>query len=149
MLLGIVGATHPARLTHATAHHWFVMHVVGVLVCPLVGVALMFLLRGRRDLVAVVAILAAYVYATCYTAPDVVSGVGLRDRPVGAGTPRPDAVRLMFHIGTRFGGRGGVGALPCRCPGYVAIGVSTGWLSWLAASSAPMVARATAPAHDS
>ncbi|MEP6816003.1 MAG: hypothetical protein ABI873_10675, partial [Marmoricola sp.] len=105
LLLGIVGTTHPMHLTPATAHHWFAMHLAGLFVVPLIGVALAWLVRGRRDLVAVVAVVAAYVFATAYSALDVISGIGngyVIDR-LGVGTPRPTAVNLMFHIGTQLG----------------------------------------------
>lgn len=49
--------------------------------------------------------LAAYLYATCYTALDVISGIGAGyvTRHLGPDVPRPDAVRLMFRIGTPLG----------------------------------------------
>ncbi|MGB3763010.1 MAG: hypothetical protein WA966_07275 [Ornithinimicrobium sp.] len=106
VLLGLVGATHPSGLRPDTAEHWFWMHVAGVLVFPLVGVALAWLVRGRRDVLAIGIVLAAYVYATFYTALDVISGIGngyvtaeLGDDAV----PRPPAIWLAFRIGTMLG----------------------------------------------
>lgn len=106
VLLGLTGATHPNRLSPETADHWFWMHIAGVLVFPLVGVALAWLVRGRRDLMAIGIVVAAYVYATFYTALDVISGIGngyvtaeLGDDAV----PRPRAISLAFRIGTQLG----------------------------------------------
>ncbi len=106
VLLGLTGATHPSGLNPETAEHWFWMHIAGVLVFPLVGVALAWLMRGRRDLMAIGIVLASYVYATFYTALDVISGIGngyvtaeLGDDAV----PRPRAISLAFRIGTQLG----------------------------------------------
>lgn len=106
VLLGIVGTTHPMHLTPSTAHQWFVIHVGGLFVFPLVGVAVAWLVWGRRDLLALGVVAASYVFAVCYTALDVVSGVGngyVTDRLGAAAVPRPDAVTLAFHIGSRLG----------------------------------------------
>ena len=72
---------------------------------PLVGVALAALVRGRTDPVAWAVRLAAYVYATFYTALDVISGVaaGYVTHELGPGVPRPEAVSLLFRIGTPLG----------------------------------------------
>ncbi len=102
--LGVVGATHPAHLTPATAHHWWVMHVGGLLVFPLVGVALASLVWHRRDAIALVAMGGAAVFAYFYTALDVVSGIAagwVTDRL--GDVPRPEEVRLLFQIGGRLG----------------------------------------------
>lgn len=106
VLLGIVGATHPRGLNPDTAQHWFLMHLAGVLVFPMVGVALAWLVRGRRDLLAVGVALSAYVYATFYTALDVISGIGngyVTDQLGNDAVPRPPAISLAFRIGTRLG----------------------------------------------
>ena len=47
--LGIAGATHPHSLSYPTSEHWWQMHVAGMFVFPLVGVALMALVWARRD----------------------------------------------------------------------------------------------------
>lgn len=105
LALAGVGLFHPHHLTYDTAQTWFLLHLPGLLVFPLVGAALAVLVRGRRDAVAWAVRLAAYLYATCYTALDVISGVGAGyvTRHLGPDVPRPDAVRLMFRIGTPLG----------------------------------------------
>ena len=59
--------------------------------------------------------LTAYVYATFYSALDVVSGIaaGYVTRELGPGVPRPDEVRLLFRIGTPLGEIGSVALLAC------------------------------------
>ncbi len=114
VLLGATGMTHPNGLNPDSAEHWFWMHVVGVVVFPLVGVALAWLVRSRRDPLAIAVIVAAYVYATFYTALDVISGIGngyatwqLGD----AAVPRPASISLAFKIGTMLGDIGAVALL--------------------------------------
>lgn len=116
VLLGVTGMTHPHRLDPSTAEHWFWMHVAGVFVFPLVGAALAWLVRGRRDPLAVGIMATAFVYAILYTALDVVSGIGngyttwqLGDDAV----PRPRAISLAFQIGTRMGDVGAWALFAC------------------------------------
>ncbi len=105
VVLALAGLFHPHHLTAATSYRWWTLHVAGLVVFPLVGVALMALFRGRRDPVAWVVVIAAYVYATFYSALDVVNGIaaGYVTWSLGAGVPRPDEVRYLFHIGSPLG----------------------------------------------
>lgn len=103
--LGAAGLLHPHHLSYGTADTWFGLHLAGLLVFPLVGVAAFRLVRGRRDPVAWLVRLTAYVYATLYTALDVISGIaaGWVTRRIGPGVPRPEEVSLLFRIGTPIG----------------------------------------------
>lgn len=105
LALAVAGLFHPHHLSYDTSYRWFALHVPGLLVFPLVGLALAELVHGRRDAVAWLVRLAAYVYATFYTALDVVSGIGAGwvTHELGPGVPRPRAVSLMFGIGTPLG----------------------------------------------
>jgi hypothetical protein len=72
---------------------------------PLVGLALAAMFRGRRDPLAAVAVLAAFVYATAYTALDVINGIGAGyvTWRLDPAAPRPDEVRSLFDIGSPLG----------------------------------------------
>lgn len=115
LALAVAGLFHPHRLDASTADRWFGLHLAGLLVFPLVGLALAWLVRGRSDPVAWVVRVTAYVYATFYTALDVVSGLaaGYVTRELGPGVPRPDEVRLLFRIGTPVGEVGSWALLAC------------------------------------
>ena len=105
LALAVAGLFHPHHLTYETSYRWFALHLPGLLAFPLVGVALAALVRARTDALAWAIRVAAYVYATFYTALDVISGVaaGYVTHELGPGVPRPEAVSLLFRIGTPLG----------------------------------------------
>jgi len=115
LVLAAAGLFHPHALTHATAPRWTMLHVAGLFVFPLVAVALVALVRGRRDPVVWVVTLTAYVYATAYSALDVISGIGAGyvTWRLGEGVPRPDEVRFLFSIGGRLGDAGSLALIAC------------------------------------
>ena len=47
--LAVAGLLHPHHLTYDTSYRWFALHLPGLLVFPLVGVALAVLVRTRAD----------------------------------------------------------------------------------------------------
>jgi hypothetical protein len=106
---------HPHGLTHDSAQRWFFLHIAGLAVFPLVGVALAALMGRRRDVLAWGVRVTAYLYATFYTALDVISGIaaGYVTRELGPDTPRPDEVSLLFRIGTPLGEIGSWALLVC------------------------------------
>lgn len=115
LALAVTGLLHPHHLTSTTAERWWMLHVAGLLVFPLVGLALVGLVRGRADPVALLVRVTAYVYATFYTALDVVSGIAagfVTDR-LGPGVDRPEEVKLLFRIGTPLGEVGSCALLAC------------------------------------
>jgi len=103
--LAVVGVTHPAELTYDTSAHWTFMHVVGLLVFPLVGLALTGLVWRRRDPLAVVVVVASYLYAAFYTALDVIAGIaaGFVTYQAGPDALRPGEVVDLFDIGNQLG----------------------------------------------
>ncbi len=111
--LGAAGLVHPMHLSYATSRTWWMLHLVGLFVFPLVGLALAWLVRGRRDPLALLGVVAAYVYATAYSALDVISGLaaGFVTWRLGDGVPRPEEVRLLFALGTPLGQVGSVALL--------------------------------------
>jgi hypothetical protein len=110
LVLGVAGLWHPAHLNAGTAQRWWVLHVAGLFVFPLVGAAIAALVWRRRDVTAVAVLVLAYVYATAYSALDVISGIaaGFVTSRLPAGTPRPDEVRSLFAIGSPLGYVGSV-----------------------------------------
>ena len=103
--LFVLGQFHPMHLTYATSRSWWVLHVVGLFLFPLVALALAALVRGRRDAVAVLTVLLAYGFATAYSALDVIAGIaaGYVTERLGPGVPRPPEVGSLFHVGNQLG----------------------------------------------
>lgn len=145
--LGVAGATHPHRLTPDSAQHWWVMHVVGLVVFPLVGVALVSLVWPRRDPLALLVLVGSAVYATFYTALDVISGIAAGYVTDSLGdVPRPDEVRLLFRIGGSLGDVGEWGLLVAA--GALAVDVVRRTGARGLAAAALLVAGAVAVAVD-
>jgi hypothetical protein len=101
LALAGVGLTHPLVLNPATAHHWWSMHVWLVPVFGLIAVSLWVLLRDAVGPIAWLARIAAYGYATFYTALDVLSGIGA-GLVVDSGQGGPAVLRLLA-VGDRLG----------------------------------------------
>ena len=102
LALAVSGLFHPHHLTYETSYRWYTLHVPGLLAFPLVGVALIALVRGRADAVAWAIRVSAFLYACVYTALDVVNGIaaGYVTHALGPGVPRPDEVRYLFRVGS-------------------------------------------------
>lgn len=109
--LAVAGLLHPTSLDASTAERWMWVHVVGLVVFPLVGLALVVVVSGRRDPLSWVVRVGAYLFATAYTALDVISGLaaGYVTVQLGPGEPRPEAVSLMFRVGSTLGEYGAWG----------------------------------------
>lgn len=105
VLLGGFGLLHPSDLTPATAHTWWTLHVWLIPVFPLLGAAVWLVLRGERGVLAQLARLGAYGFATFYTALDVLAGIGAGLAMEQAGPSSPVVGRL-FEIGDRLGAVG-------------------------------------------
>ncbi len=102
LVLAGFGWQHPVSLTPDTAHHWWTMHVLLIPVFPLLPLVLVLLLRGERGPLAWLARIAGYVFATFYTALDVLAGIaaGLVVEHDGRGSE--NMLRLL-EIGDRIG----------------------------------------------
>lgn len=113
LALGAAGLLHPMHLSFATSRTWWMLHLVGLFIFPLVGLALAALARGRRDPLVLLGVLAAYIYATAYSALDVINGLaaGYVTWRLGEGVPRPDEVRYLFAIGSPLGQVGSIALL--------------------------------------
>jgi len=117
--LAVVGLFHPHALNAETANQWYLPHLPGIFFFPLVGVALAVLVWRRRDPLAWLVRISAYVYATFYTALDAISGVGagfvtreMVERE-GAGYQRAPEISLLFRIGTPLGEVGSWALILC------------------------------------
>lgn len=76
LALSVLGLFHPVGLSPSTAAAWWQLHVVLLPVFPLLGGALVLLVRGERGPLAWVARLGAYGYAAFYTGLDTLAGIG-------------------------------------------------------------------------
>jgi hypothetical protein len=105
LLLAGFGTLHPLYLDASTARAWWTLHVWLIPVFPLLSVAIWVLLRGERGPLAWAARVAAYGFATFYTALDVLAGIGagLVTDALQGGSP---AVPRLFEIGDRLGATG-------------------------------------------
>lgn len=103
LLLAVLGVTHPHALTPETAPYWQALHLVLLVVFPLLGVNLWWLLSGFRDPLAQVARVLAFIYIVFYGALDVLAGIGtglLVTRQPDVNSPELSrAVRLLFAQG--------------------------------------------------
>ncbi len=114
LVLALAGLTHPHHLTYATSRWWTLLHLAGLVVFPLVGIALAALVSGRRDPLAGFVRATAYLYATAYTALDVISGVTAGYLTHRAGdVPRNDTISHVFAIGSPVGEVGSVALIAC------------------------------------
>lgn len=105
--LGLAAAgslVHPSLLDASTARVWWQLHVWLIPVFPLIAVAIAVLLRGERGPLAWAARVAAYGFATFYTALDVLAGIGggLVTEFQGKGP----VVGRLFEIGDLLGAAG-------------------------------------------
>ncbi|MCU1403864.1 MAG: hypothetical protein JWQ43_167, partial [Glaciihabitans sp.] len=99
LVLAIVGITHPADLTAASALYWRNLHIGILPVFPLLGFAPWLMVRvaapaSQRRLLSWVVGVLAIIYAAFYTALDVLAGIG-------AGGLRLDDMGMA--VGTLYG----------------------------------------------
>lgn len=75
LLIAVVGLTHPSPLTVESAAHWRVIHTILLVLFPLVALGPWLVARRVSRVGGIVVGLVAYVYATFYTALDVIAGI--------------------------------------------------------------------------
>ncbi|WP_407568684.1 hypothetical protein [Deinococcus altitudinis] len=75
VLLAVVGVTHPHQLNPDTAGYWKNMHIGLLVLFPLLGLDLWWVLQGVRSPLAWAARVLAFVYAGFYGALDVLAGI--------------------------------------------------------------------------
>jgi len=109
VLCALLGLTHPVHLTAATAEYWRNLHIVLIPVFPLIGAAPWLIARRGGTWFGRIAAIFGYLFATFYTALDILAGVA-----GGALVEAGDATAPVFAI-ARVVGAVGVAALVIAC----------------------------------
>jgi len=100
LLLAALGTTHPPMLTPASAPWWRDLHVLGLALFPLLALGPWVVVRARSRLVEAAVVVLGLVYACCYTALDVLAGIGAGQETVVVG-PGP-WVPALFGMADRL-----------------------------------------------
>src|SRR5215468_3390995 len=66
---------HPGDLLKLDLHTWLVVHYLQIPLFPLVGLAVVVLLRGRTDIASTISRVAMFVFGVSYIAFDTAAGV--------------------------------------------------------------------------
>ena len=85
LLLAALGTTHPTMLTPESAPWWRDLHVIGLGLFPLLALGPWVVVRGRGRVLEAVVVVLGLVYACCYTALDVLAGIGAGQETVVVG----------------------------------------------------------------
>jgi hypothetical protein len=75
LICALIGLLHPHHLTDETAARWQVMHIVLIPLFPLIGFAPWLITRRSNRVLAAIAALGGYGFATFYTSLDLLAGV--------------------------------------------------------------------------
>lgn len=106
LLLAVLGVTHPRVLTPETAPYWHTLHLILLVLFPLLGVNLWWLLAGFSSWVAWTARVLGFVYIVFYGALDVLAGIGtgvVVMRAPQANSPElSETVRWLFAQGNEL-----------------------------------------------
>ncbi len=117
LLLAALGSTHPTMLTPGSAPWWRDLHVIGLGLFPLLALGPWVVVRGRSRVVEVLVVVLGFVYACCYTALDVLAGIGAGQETVVVG-PGP-WVPALFGMADRLVLPGVYAYLACAVLGGV------------------------------
>ena len=95
--------THPAVLTPETASYYYTLHLILLVLFPLLGVNLWWLLSGIAGVLAWAARGLSFVYILFYGALDVLAGIGtgivVLRTPDSSDPAVTQTVRLLFNEG--------------------------------------------------
>jgi len=100
LVLAAVGVSHPTHLDADSAQYWRDLHIGILAVFPLLGFAPWIVVRGHRLWLSWTAGVLGFVYASFYTALDVLAGIGaggLEHEGMHEATP------VAFDLGDRLG----------------------------------------------
>lgn len=95
LVLAALGTTHPTSLNGETAGWWHHLHLILILLFPLLGVNLWWLLAGLVGPLPWLGRIAAFIFIGFYGALDLLAGVAaglIRDRATREGRPELLAV---------------------------------------------------------
>jgi hypothetical protein len=101
LLLAGLGSTHPTMLTPESAPWWRDLHVIGLVLFPLLALGPWVVVRGRGRVLEAVVVVLGLAYACCYTALDVLAGIGAGQETVVVG-PGP-WVSALFGMADELG----------------------------------------------
>lgn len=110
LVMAAIGLTHPGSLTPATAAHWTMMHTALIPFFPLIGINLAWLVAGLSGVLPWLVRIAAFGYAVCYPAVDLLAGVAAGLLVSLGQDPFAPTVSAMFAQGNAVGDIG-IGAL--------------------------------------
>ena len=107
LLLAGFGLTHPAVLTPQTASYYYTLHLILLVLFPLLGVNLWWLLSGVSGGLAWAARVLSFIYILFYGALDVLAGLGTGAVVLRSPDSSPaldqatldQTVRLLFNEG--------------------------------------------------
>lgn len=106
LLLAALGVTHPQVLTPETAPYWHTLHLILLVLFPLLGVNLWWLLSGFSGWMVWTARALGFVYIAFYGALDVLAGIGtgvVVMRAPEANSPElSETVRWLFAQGNQL-----------------------------------------------
>lgn len=103
LVLAGVGLTHPALLTVDTAQWWTTMHLALLLLFPLIGVAVLVLLRHDTNWLGWVGRVAAAAFAVLYNGLDAVAGIATGTIVLAGAEPNGEFVNALFAASTPLG----------------------------------------------
>ncbi len=95
----IAGFFHPENLTEETAARWWALHLVLLFVFPAMGLAPWLVARQVDRRLGRVAAIGGYGFATCYTALDVLAGIGGGAMVLGG---QADATGPLFRVANQL-----------------------------------------------
>ena len=99
LLLAALGVTHPQVLTPQSAPYFYTLHLILLVLFPLLGVNLWWLLAGSRGALAWGARALSFIYIIFYGALDVLAGIGTGLVVMRTQDADSETVRWLFAQG--------------------------------------------------
>lgn len=136
LLIAAVGLSHPSPLTVEMAEHWQLIHTILLFLFPLVALGPWLVARRVSPAAAVVVGVVAYVYATAYTALDVLAGIaGGAIKAAEAG-----GLGIIFPVAANFELVGGVALVLASALSVGIVSRALGW--WVVPGGVLVIASA-------